>query len=233
MRAAAHAAFESNCQGRGGTPLPRRTLNRGWTGLKARRVIMKTYFSHAAVVLALVAGTGPAGAQWIYNGEGAPNGAVVATQPLALTQAQRTIIYRTIIPQGRNRPPIVREQIVSEPVVREQIVTQPYAYDSDAYAYDYAAPASPRVIVREPAYGSYNSYGAYNGYGYAYRDDYAYGSYAYAVGARVPPAARLAPLPRTVVTAVPAVRSYRYMVINNRLLLVDPATSIVVAEVVE
>jgi hypothetical protein len=28
----------------------------------------------------------------------------------------------------------------------------------------------------------------------------------------------------------PTVRSYRYMVINNRLLLVDPATGIVVAE---
>ena len=33
------------------------------------------------------------------------------------------------------------------------------------------------------------------------------------------------------VATVPAVRSYRYMVINNRLLLVDPATGIVVAEV--
>ena len=40
----------------------------------------------------------------------------VATQPLPLTQAQRTIIYRTIIPQGRGRGPIVREQIITEPV---------------------------------------------------------------------------------------------------------------------
>jgi hypothetical protein len=32
---------------------------------------------------------------------------------------------------------------------------------------------------------------------------------------------------------VPAIRSYRYMVINNRVWLVDPATSTVVAEVIE
>lgn len=177
---------------------------------------MRTYFGHAAVVLALVAGTGPAGAQWIVGNEVVAPGTVIPSEPLALTQAQRTIIYRTIIPQGRNRPPIVREQIVTEPVVRERVVT-PYAYGSDSYAYDvdhyaYGAPAAPGVVVREPN---------------------AYGSYAYAVGTRVAPGARLAPLPRAVVTAVPAVRPYRYMVINNRLLLVDPATSIVVAEVTD
>jgi hypothetical protein len=176
---------------------------------------MRTYFGHAAVVLALVAGTGPAGAQWIYDNEVVAPGTIVASEPLALTQAQRTIIYRTIIPQGRNRPPIVRERIVREPVIQEQVVT-PYAYDNNyADYYAYGAPAAPR------AYGSY-----------AYSDDYAYRSYAYAVGTRVP-AARLAPIPRAVVAAVPAVRPYRYMVINNRLLLVDPATSIVVAEVTE
>jgi hypothetical protein len=54
---------------------------------------------------------------------------------------------------------------------------------------------------------------------------------AYGVGSRVSDAYALAPLPPAVVTSVPAVRSYRYMVINNRLLLVDPATGFVVAEV--
>ena len=109
--------------------------------------------------------------------------------PLALTPAQRTTIYRTIIPQGRGRGPIVRERIVTEsvapaPVARERIVNPP---------------AGP--------------------------------GYAYAVGSRVGDAYALAPMPRAVAATVPAVRSYRYMVINNRLLLVDPATGIVVAEV--
>jgi hypothetical protein len=56
-------------------------------------------------------------------------------------------------------------------------------------------------------------------------------AYAYTVGSRVGDAYALAPMPRAVAATVPAVRPYRYMVINNRLLLVDPATGIVVAEV--
>jgi len=116
--------------------------------------------------------------------------AVVDEQPLALTPAQRTTIYRTIIPQGRGRGPIVKERIITEsvapaPVVRERVV--------------------PRVGV-----------------------DYAAD---YVVGSRVSDSYALAPLPQSVVTSVPAVRSYRYVVINNRLLLVDPATGIVVADV--
>jgi hypothetical protein len=113
--------------------------------------------------------------------------AVVATQPLALTPTQRTTIYRTIIPQGRGRGPIVRERIVTEtmapaPVVEERVVRGAVAAD-------------------------------------------------YVVGSRVSDAYALAPLPRAVVNTVPAVRSYRYMVVNNRLLLVDPATGFVVADV--
>ena len=58
-------------------------------------------------------------------------------------------------------------------------------------------------------------------------------AYAYTVGSRVGDAYALAPMPQAVAATVPAVRSYRYMVINNRLLLVDPATGIVVAEVTD
>ena len=63
--------------------------------------------------------------------------------------------------------------------------------------------------------------------------DLARSAYAYAVGSRVADAYALAPVPQSVVATVPAVRSYRYMVINNRLLLVDPATGTVVAEVTD
>jgi hypothetical protein len=114
---------------------------------------------------------------------------IVTREPLALTPMQRTTIYRTIIPQGRGRGPIVREQIVTEtmapaPVVREQVVRAPVTVD-------------------------------------------------YGVGSRVTDAYALAPMPRAIINSVPAVRSYRYMVINNRLLLVDPATGIVVADLTE
>jgi hypothetical protein len=134
---------------------------------------------------------------------------VVTAAPLALTPAQRTTIYRTIIPQGRGRGPIVREQIVTEsvgpaPVVRERIAPAPVVRERIA----------PAPVVRE-------------------RIAPAGSAYAYAVGSRVADADALAPMPQAVVSSVPAVRSYRYMVINNRLLLVDPATGIVVAEVAD
>ena len=52
----------------------------------------------------------------------------------------------------------------------------------------------------------------------------------YRVGMHVPATAHLYAVPPTVVTEVPAVSSYRYMVVNHRVVLVDPATSEVVAE---
>ena len=179
---------------------------------------MTSYVRPACLALAFVATAVPANAQtWIYEPD-SPRARVyepryepryyeprayepptyesrayeraVSAPPLALTPAQRTTIYRTIIPQGRGRGPIVRERIVTEtvapaPVVRERSVNPPPA---SAYA---------------------------------------------AVGSRVSDAYALAPMPQSVVATVPAVRSYRYTVINNRLLLVDPATGIVVAEVTD
>ena len=53
----------------------------------------------------------------------------------------------------------------------------------------------------------------------------------YRVGMRVPESARLYEVPNTVAVEIPAVRSYKYMRVNNRVVLVDPATSEVVAEV--
>lgn len=52
----------------------------------------------------------------------------------------------------------------------------------------------------------------------------------YRIGARVPPTEHLYVMPHDVAVAVPAVRTYRYMVVNNQVVLVDPATSEVVAE---
>jgi len=149
---------------------------------------MTSPFRHACFALVFVATAAPANAQtWVYE----PDTRVVVGSgtALALTPTQRTTIYRTIIPQGRGKGPIVRERIVTEtiapaPVVRERVVTEPTTVD-------------------------------------------------YAVGSRVTDAYALAPMPAPLVRTVPAVRSYRYMVVNNRLLLVDPATGIVVADLTE
>jgi len=48
------------------------------------------------------------------------------------------------------------------------------------------------------------------------------------LGARVPQAVELYEIPAPVVTEIPSVRRYRYMVVNNEVVLVDPATSEVV-----
>jgi predicted DNA-binding transcriptional regulator AlpA len=53
----------------------------------------------------------------------------------------------------------------------------------------------------------------------------------YRVGARLPESVQLYTLPHEV--EVPAIRAYKYMVVNNRVVLIDPATSEVVAEVVD
>ena len=55
----------------------------------------------------------------------------------------------------------------------------------------------------------------------------------YRVGARVPESVRLYPVPREVAVEVPEIRSYRYMLVNNRVVLVDPMTSQVVEEVLD
>ena len=53
-------------------------------------------------------------------------------------------------------------------------------------------------------------------------------SFAVRLGARVPQTVELQEIPSAVVGEVPSVRSYRYMVVNNEVVLVDPATSEVV-----
>ncbi len=53
----------------------------------------------------------------------------------------------------------------------------------------------------------------------------------YRVGTRISEKSTLYAVPQEVAVEVPAIRSYKYMVVNNRVLLVDPATSQVVAEV--
>jgi hypothetical protein len=55
----------------------------------------------------------------------------------------------------------------------------------------------------------------------------------YRVGTRVPESVELYAVPQEVAVEVPAIRSYKYMVVNNRVVLVDPATSEIVEELSE
>ena len=55
----------------------------------------------------------------------------------------------------------------------------------------------------------------------------------YRVGMRVPPTAQIYALPETVAVEVPAIKTYKYMMVNNRVVLIDPATSQVVEEIID
>lgn len=55
----------------------------------------------------------------------------------------------------------------------------------------------------------------------------------YRVGTRVPESAQLYEVPQEVAVEVPAIRQYRYMMVNDRVVLVDPATSEIVGELAQ
>lgn len=123
-----------------------------------------TYFRHAAIAAALLAGAGSASAQTTVITREPVETRTVVTEPMELTPVQRQTVYRTI--------------------VREPVEVAPPAIE-------------------------------------------------YRVGTRIPAGVRLYTVPREVAVEVPAIRSYRYMRVNNRVVLVDPATSEVVAEITD
>jgi hypothetical protein len=138
-----------------------------------RQEELMTYFRHAAIAAALLAGAGTANAQTtVITREPVQTQTVVTPQtqtvvtqqPLVLSPVQRQTVYRTIV-----------QQPVQE--------------------------VSPTVEYR--------------------------------VGTRVPPDARLYAMPPQVAVEVPAIKTYKYMRVNDRVVLVDPATSEVVGEVTQ
>lgn len=55
----------------------------------------------------------------------------------------------------------------------------------------------------------------------------------YVVGSRLPADIRLVELPQTVIERVPAISSYAYAMVDDRVLLVDPQTGIIVSDLTE
>lgn len=143
---------------------------------------------------------------------------VGVASPLALAPAQRRVIYRTIV-----------QQQVIPPVAASVVPVPPPGYRP------YPAPAySERTIVAAPATTGYGAVG------YPLDDDddmYAEAvppavvPVRYVVGARLPSNVVLAPMPAGAVVAVPAARAYGYAMIDNRVLLVDPVSYTVVADI--
>src|SRR5262245_24606132 len=106
-------------------------------------------FRPTCLAVAMLAIAGPAAAQtWVYEPDAARYYAraytPVVEQPVA--QTQRTVVSRTVIPQGRGRAPIVKERIVTETTspIAPRVVARAVA---DDYAY---AGAVRREIVARP-----------------------------------------------------------------------------------
>jgi len=101
-------------------------------------------------------------------------------------------------------------EVIYRTIVRERVYAEPQAADA-TYA---VAPAGAQVVgyVASPFVAVTNAI-------------------AYVVGVVVPQTVTLVTMPQALAVQVPATRGYQYAVVNNRVLLVDPATSIVVADV--
>lgn len=146
------------------------------------------------------------------------------SRPLALSPAERQIVYRTIV-QREVYPAPARPvvQPAYPPVYAQQVIEPPV-----------------RTYPQQTIYPFANDYAYTNRYTYqTYDEGYANGGYAYArypvrtyvVGSRLSESVPLVTVPESVAIQVPATRPYRYAVINNRVYLVDPVTSFIVADV--
>jgi hypothetical protein len=134
----------------------------------------------------------------------------VVAPPLVLDPAQRQVVYRTV----------VQEQVLPAPT--------PYPgyppYPAPARAVTVAPAATTGYAVRMPSDADFDDV-------YAEQVPSAIDPVRYTVGAQLPAGVVLTPLPATAAVRVPSVRPYSYVTIANRVLLVDPVTNTVVADV--
>jgi hypothetical protein len=130
--------------------------------------------------------------------------------PLTLTADQRDAIYRAVArerggaPRGAGAAPPMR--IVSGPLASGQIVTaRPPVTDL------LIVPAVPGTPPASPS-------------------DAAAPPNPYPIGAQLPAEVPVYAMPESVSVQLPLARSYGYVMIDDRVLLVDPVTNVVVAE---
>src|SRR5262245_51142717 len=163
-------------------------------------------------------------------GSAAP-GVVAAPSPgPVLTTAQRTTLYRTIVEARAVPRPVVTERSVvpfpfgppvvvrpapSEEVITERVITSPAPVVGEPIE---AVPA-PRVIETVGAAPAVTQ-----------RVVTTPASVEFVVGSRLPTTVPIYALPPSVSVQIPAVRAYRYAVVDDRVFLVDPVSGLIVDE---
>jgi hypothetical protein len=160
----------------------------------------------------------------------------VRTAPVAtpsvplLTAAQRSRIYQTVIRERVVPRTFITERVVTPgpipiitpPVVRERVVEQVVADpEADPFTTERVVTAPPlretfgaAPIVPVPAERVVTTQAAID----------------LTIGSRVPATVPIYALPETLARQIPAARPYRYVMVDDRVLLVDPVTNIIVAE---
>jgi hypothetical protein len=136
----------------------------------------------------------------------------------ALTAAQRSRIYQTVVRERVVPRTVITERtvlpgtipLIGAPVAREQIVTErlvtvPPARETFGAAPFVTAPAGVERVVTEA-------------------------EAELMVGSRIPATVPIYALPETLVRQIPTVQPYRYAIVDDRVLLVDPVTNVIVAE---
>jgi hypothetical protein len=152
---------------------------------------------------------------------------------VALSPAEKRIVYRTIL----------RERVAIAPPVRREVTTMTVAP---------ALPPSAYVERRyeQPVYNSATYQNGYsNGYSNGYANDWrapvvaaddeivttpvvARGP-AYAIGTLLPASVPLYGVPESLLFRVPTLRPYRYAYLGEQVYLVDPLSNVIVAVVTE
>lgn len=147
--------------------------------------------------------------------------APLSDQALVLSRAQRQLIYRAAM---QSPPRVARLDPYTErnyPLRAIYPADDSYGRASGGYA---SAGAADRDFG-DQALGYQDN--ALDPYHTAYR----WNGIPLVVGARIPPSVPLAALPEAVAARIPAARPYGYAVLDNRVLLVDPSTGIIVAAI--
>jgi hypothetical protein len=147
-------------------------------------------------------------------------------EQLALSPAQRQTVYRTIV-QREIYPAPVRPTVqpVYPPAYAQEVIEPPVRNYPLRAIYPF---------TNDNAYGGRYTYQPYDQRYAATGYDYArYPARTYVVGSRLPESVPLVAVPESVAIQVPATRPYHYAVINNRVYLVDPVTSLIVADVTQ
>jgi len=155
----------------------------------------------------------------------------------AATHSARTVTRTVVAPPSEQAPVLspAQRQVIYRTVVQREVYPAPVPLAPPAEAYASPPPAGYPVRTVYPADEAYDA-SAYDPYHDQvvrdrYRPAYRQDAVPLVVGARIPQSVPLVVVPEPLAARIPAAAPYSYAVIDNRVYLVDPATSVIVAAI--